>query len=93
MPAPKPLEFEEFKYEKADVRKFTVTYDEEDEAYIIEGPLVKLLERNVILDDMDSLAYLQKTLKDYGVLDALRKKGAKDGDTVFIGETAFDFNE
>ena len=42
---------------------------------------------------MDSLAYLQKTLKDYGVLDALRKKGAKDGDTVFIGETAFDFNE
>ncbi len=91
MPAPEPIAHEEFKYEKADVRKFSVAYDKEDNVYVVDGPIVKLLERNVILDDMDSLAYMHKTLKDYGVLDALRKAGAKDGDTVLIGETEFDY--
>ena len=91
LPAPKPIEFEEFSYEKDDPRKFTVTYDAEDNVYAIEGPIVKLLERNVVLDDMDSIAYMQKTLRRYGVIDALRKKGAKDGDTVLIGDIAFDY--
>ena len=50
-----------------------------------------MLERNVVLDDMDSLAYMQKTLLDFGVIAELRKKGAKDGDTVVIGEIEFDF--
>ena len=40
---------------------------------------------------MDSIAYMQKTLRRYGVIDALRKKGAKDGDTVLIGDIAFDY--
>ncbi len=91
LPPPQPMEFEEFAYEKADSRKFTVTYDEADNAYIVEGPLVKLLERNVVLDDAESLSYMQATLRRYGVIDALKKKGAKDGDTVFIDDTAFDF--
>ena len=91
MPAPAPIEHEEFRYEKEDVRKFTVRYDEEDGVYVVDGPIVRLLERNVILDDMDSIAYMHKTLKDYGVLDALRKLGVKDGDTVCIGETEFDY--
>ena len=91
MPAPAPIEHEEFRYEKEDVRKFTARYDEEDGVYVVDGPIVRLLERNVILDDMDSIAYMHKTLKDYGVLDALRKLGVKDGDTVCIGETEFDY--
>ena len=91
LPAPKPIEFEPFSYEKADARKFEVTYDEEDKAYIVEGPLVKLLERNVVLDDNESVMYLQSTLRRYGVIDALKKKGIKDGDTVFLGEVAFDY--
>ena len=40
---------------------------------------------------MDSLANMHKTLKDNGVLDALRKLGVKDGDTVLIGTTEFDY--
>ena len=91
LPEPKPIEHEEFTYEKADPTSFTVTYDEEDNVYIVDGEIVKLLSRNVVLDDMDSLAYMQKTLKNYGVLSELRRKGAKDGDTVIIGEIEFDF--
>ena len=91
MPAPTPIEHEEFKYEKVDVRKFEIIRNEEDNVYIVDGPIVKLLERNVVLNDMDSLAYMQKTLKDYGVITALRNKGCKDGDTVIIGDIEFTF--
>ena len=91
MPAPTPIAHEEFKYEKVDVRKFEIVYDEEDKLYIVDGPIVKLLERNVVLNDMDSLAYMQKTLKDYGVITALRREGCKDGDTVVIGDIEFNF--
>ena len=91
MPKPTPIEHEEFKYEKVDVRKFEIVYSEEDNVYIVDGPIVKLLERNVVLNDMDSLAYMQKTLKEYGVITALRKAGCKDNDTVVIGDIEFIF--
>ena len=91
LPEPKPIEHEEFRYEKTDARDFTVYFDEEDGVYVVDGPIIKLLERNVVLDDQDSLAYMQKTLKDFGVINELRKKGAKDGDTVIIGDVEFDF--
>ncbi|MBO4262359.1 MAG: GTPase ObgE, partial [Clostridia bacterium] len=85
LPPPKPIEHEEFRYEKADPSEFKIVKDEEDGIFSVEGPIVKLLSRNVVLSDTDSLAYMQKTLKNYGVIDALRKSGAKDGDTVIIG--------
>ena len=85
------MEFEEFRFEKKNPSEFTVSYDEEDSVFVVDGPLVSLLERNVVLDDMDSLAYMQKTLLDFGVIAELRRKGAKDGDTVVIGEIEFDF--
>ncbi|MBQ8725617.1 MAG: GTPase ObgE [Clostridia bacterium] len=91
MPAPTPIPHEEFKYEKVDVRKFEIIKNEEDNVFIVDGPIVKLLERNVVLNDPDSLAYMQKTLKTYGVITALRNAGCKDGDTVVIGEIEFDF--
>lgn len=91
MPAPTPIEHEEFKYEKVDVRKFEIVKNEEDQVYIVDGPIVKLLERNVVLNDPDSLAYMQKTLKNYGVITALRNAGCKDGDTVVIGDIEFSF--
>lgn len=93
LPEAKPIEHEEFTYKKADPTSFTVAYDEEDKAYIVDGEIVKLLSRNVVLNDMDSLAYMQKTLKHYGVLSELRRKGAKDGDTVIIGDIEFDYVE
>ena len=40
---------------------------------------------------MDSLSYMQKTLRDRGVFKALKNAGVKDGDTVVIGEVEFDF--
>ena len=64
---------------------------DEDGVYFVTGPLVDMLCRNVVLDDMDSMAYLQKTLRDKGVIKELRNLGAKDGDTVVLGDVEFDF--
>ncbi len=90
LPPPKPIEHEVFTYERPDESSFEIVRDD-DGAYVVLGPLVDLLERNVVLDDSDSLAYFQKTLRDKNVIKELRKAGAKDGDTVVIGEIEFDF--
>ncbi|MDY4186910.1 MAG: GTPase ObgE [Candidatus Borkfalkiaceae bacterium] len=92
LPKLKPIEFEPFVYEKKNTDEFEVVHDDEGYFAVI-GPLVDLLSRNVVLDDQDSIAYFQKTLRDKGVISALRSKGAKDGDTVVIGEIEFDFVE
>ena len=43
------------------------------------------------MDDMNSLAYLQKVLRDRGIIDKLRKMGATDKSTVIIGGEEFEF--
>ena len=90
LPPLKPLEFDKFEYETPDEDNFEIVRDE-DGAYVVIGPLVDLLVRNVVLDDMDSLAYMQKTLKNKGVFKALKGLGINDGDTVVIGEIEFDY--
>ena len=90
LPPVKPIEHEEFVYEKKDENSFEIERDE-DGSYVVIGPLVDLLTRNVVLNDMDSLSYMQKTLRDKGVFKALKNAGIKDGDTVVIGEVEFDY--
>lgn len=89
-PEIKPIEYEPFSYERESDDKFEIERDE-DGAYVVIGPLVDLLIRNVVLDDMDSLAYMQKALRDKGVIKELKRLGCNDGDTVVIGEIEFDF--
>ena len=81
-----------FMYAISDDRSFEI-YKEDEGVFVVVGDLIKLLERNVVLNDMDSMAYMQKTLRDKGVIKKLREQGAKDGDTVVIGEIEFDFVE
>ncbi|MBP5466037.1 MAG: DUF1967 domain-containing protein [Clostridia bacterium] len=50
-----------------------------------------VLKRNVVMDDMNSLAYLQKVLKDRGIIAELRRLGATDKSTVIIGGEEFEF--
>lgn len=90
LPPVKPMEFEAFTYEKKSDDQFEI-YRDDDGAFVVVGPLVSLLERNVVLNDTDSLAYFQKTLRDKGVIKALRNLGAKEGSIVVIGEIEFDF--
>ena len=51
----------------------------------------KQLGRRVVFDDYESLNFFQKMLRQRGVITALRKAGAQDGDTVVIGDIEFEF--
>lgn len=85
-----PLEDEGFTYDKKRDDTFEIFIDE-DGAFVVDGELVKTLSRNVVVDDMDSMAYMQKVLRTKGVIKKLREQGCKDGDTVVIGNVEFDF--
>lgn len=89
LPPVKPLEFEEFNYTKPDKLDYEIF--KEGETFVIEGTLVDVLKRNVVMDDMHSLAYLHKVLRDRGIIKELRKMGATDKSTVIIGGEEFEF--
>ena len=52
--------------------------------------LLKILQRTD-LDDYESLQYFQRVLETSGILDALRQKGIREGDTVSIYDLEFEF--
>ena len=89
LPELKPLEFEVFKYEKPE--RLTYEIFKEGETFVIVGTLVDVLKRNVVMDDMNSLAYMHKVLRDRGIIDKLRKMGATEKSTIIIGGEEFEF--
>ena len=70
---------------------FRVLFD--GASYIVEGPGMERLLESVNFDDTDSLNWFHRTLRRWGVIDALREAGAGEGSTVTIGEMEFDFIE
>lgn len=92
LPPTEPIYIEQYVEEEKDYRSFHVSIAD-DGAYIVEGGLIDLLSRNVVLSDYESFRYFQKQLKDKGVISALRKKGIQEGDTVRIEGIEFEYME
>lgn len=90
LPEPKPLEYTPVSLDKEVEETFEIEELEED-VFEVTGGLVEILSRKVNLDDYDSFRYFQRVLKDKGVIAELRKRGAKDGSTVIVGDIEFDF--
>ncbi len=61
--------------------------------YEVEGTLVDHILRHIYLQDQNSMRYFSDQLKKQGIIDGLRAKGVKDGDTVILGDVEFDFVE
>ena len=59
--------------------------------YVVEADWLLQVLKGINFDDYESLNYFQKVLINGGVIDALRKKGCSDGDTVSIYDVEFDF--
>lgn len=55
--------------------------------------MIDELARNVVLDNYDSMKYFQRRIKESGIDKALKKAGAKDGDTVRIMDIEFEYFE
>ena len=80
---------EEAETEAAPQEPFTV--EKVEDYYVVEGPAMDMLIGSINFSDTQSLNYFHRTLRSRGVIDALRAAGAKEGDTVVIGEMEFDF--
>ena len=89
LPAAAPMEFEPFEYAKSDPDQFEVE-KLEDGTYEVTGGLVELLIRKVVLSDHESNRFFQNVLKEKGVIDKLKELGAKDGDTIIVGDVEFE---
>lgn len=63
----------------------------EDGEYYVEGPSVQHLIDSVNFSDYESMQWFHRTLRRYGIIDKLREAGAQEGDTVHMGDMAFDF--
>ncbi|MCL2544772.1 MAG: GTPase ObgE [Clostridia bacterium] len=61
--------------------------------FAVEGNSMERLLDSVNFGDVDSLNWFHRTLRRTGVIDALREAGAREGDTVEIGDMEFDFVE
>ncbi len=70
---------------------FTVEVDKG--VYFVSGREMERLMDSVNFDNEESLNWFHRSLRRLGVIDALREKGAKEGDSVVIGEMEFDFVE
>lgn len=92
LPKMEKLDYEPYEYPDRDTTSFTITRDD-DGGFDVSGGLIEELARNVVLDSYDSFTYFQRKMKDEGVIKALRKAGAKDGDLVRVLDLEFEFVE
>lgn len=67
------------------------TIRKENNHYIVEGPDLKRLIYSVNFEDLDSVRYFQKMLRNKGIIDELEDRGIEDGDIVKILNIEFEY--
>lgn len=70
---------------------YTVTYDEEEEMYVVEGPRIEKMLGYTNLESEKGFRFFQNFLKDNGILTELEKLGIQDGDTVRLYGFQFEY--
>ncbi|SMP27957.1 GTP-binding protein [Laceyella tengchongensis] len=83
----------ERKVYKAEAGAPDFTIRRENELYVVEGERIDRLVQKTNFQYQDSVLRFASTLRTLGVEDALRKRGAENGDTVIIGGMEFEFND
>lgn len=63
------------------------------DVYEVVGELAEEIIRRVYPQDRDSIRYFGEQLEKHGIIDGLRQKGAKDGDTIVMAGVEFEFVE
>ena len=70
---------------------FSVTYDEEEDEYVVEGPRIEKMLGYTNLDSEKGFAFFQRFLKESGILKELEALDIKEGDTVRMYGLSFDY--
>ncbi|MGP4108433.1 GTPase ObgE [Virgibacillus sp. L01] len=80
-----------YRYKKEET-PFTITRDS-DGAYVLSGNKIEKLFKMTDFAKDEAVQRFSRQIRGMGVDDALRKRGAKDGDTIRIGDFEFEFIE
>ena len=70
---------------------YSVTYDEDEKEYVVEGPRIEKMLGYTNLESEKGFRFFQNFLKENGILDELEAMGIKDGDTVRLYGLSFDY--
>ena len=70
---------------------YTVSYDEENKEYVVEGPKIEKMLGYTNLDSEKGFSFFQKFLKENGILEELENLGIEEGDTVRMYGLSFDY--
>jgi GTP-binding protein len=65
----------------------------EKDRLVVTGEKVERMVAMTPLENRDALRYLHRRLERMGVIEKLRELGAKEGDTVVVGDTEFAFTD
>ena len=77
-----------YKYEEPEQFKI---FNEGNGVWRVEGEKIERLFRNTNFKDDDSILHFSRALSKMKLDDALRQRGCKNGDQVFIQDYSFDF--
>ena len=72
-------------------KNYTVTYDEEEDEYVVEGPRIEKMLGYTNLESEKGFTFFQNFLKVSGILKDLEELGIKEGDTVRMYGLSFDY--
>ena len=70
---------------------FEVVYDEEENAYVVEGPRIEKMLSYTNLESEKGFKFFQDFLKNNGILEQLEELGISEGDTVRMYGLSFDY--
>lgn len=80
-----------YKLEKEEEQDFVIRRENED--FVIESAKIERMMKRMQLNTHDAILKLARTMRHMGVDDELRRRGAKDGTIVRIGDFEFEFVE
>nr|MCR4955874.1 Obg family GTPase CgtA [Lachnospiraceae bacterium] len=80
---------DELGYEESE--PFTVTYDEAEDEYVVEGPRIEKMLGYTNIDSEKGFLFFQNFLKDQGILQQLEDLGIEEGDTVRLYGLSFEY--
>ena len=92
LPKKQSIEIEEFDFDKKDVESINI-YRLDNGTFVVEGGRIDNFIRGVVLSDSLSFAYFQNKLREMGIIDMLKEKGLKNGDSVQIKDIVFEYSE
>ena len=89
LPNKEPIEIEQEALHVQDITSLKIEKEKEN-TYRVSGGYIENLQRGIVFTDTASNGYFQYRLEKDGIIDQIRKKGAKNGDTILMGNLEFE---